>query len=93
LPVNLPALGEGLKLNLAVHGGEEVRLKDTSEVVGMEWKKRDSGAPVFVKPYYTTATRIVGVFFGGVEGTTVTGFSEIDGIFCELGNMVVAYDS
>ncbi len=45
-----------------------------------------------VKPYYTTTTRIVGVFFGGVEGTTITGFSEIDGIFRELGNMEVAYN-
>lgn len=70
-----------------------ILLTDTSEVVGMEHAQKDSGAPVFVKPYYVPNTRIVGIHFGGVEGTTITGFSEIDGIFCELGNMVVAYDS
>jgi len=47
---------------------------------------------VEVKSYYTTATKIVGVSFGGVGGTTITGFSEIDGIFRELGNMEVAYN-
>ncbi|WP_232473328.1 S1 family peptidase [Thermococcus thioreducens] len=64
-----------------------ILITDTSEVVGMEHAGGDSGAPVFVKPYYTPSTRIVGIHFGGVEGTTITGFSEIDGIFRELGNM------
>ncbi|WP_148233442.1 hypothetical protein [Pyrococcus sp. NA2] len=69
-----------------------ILITDTSEVIGMEHTGGDSGAPVFVKPYYTPSTRIVEIHFGGVEGTTITGFSEIDGIFRELGNMEVAYN-
>ncbi|HHI01559.1 MAG TPA: protease [Thermococcus litoralis] len=69
-----------------------ILITDTSEVVGMEHAGGDSGAPVFVKPYYTPSTRVVGIHFGGVNGTTITGFSEIDGIFRELGNMEVAYN-
>ena len=84
--------GHVVKTNKVSILERDILITDTSEVVGMEHARGDSGAPVFVKPYYTPSTRIVGIHFGGVNGTTITGFSEIDGIFRELGNMEVVYN-
>jgi len=73
-----------------------ILITDISEVFNMETAPGDSGAAVLVKPYYVPTTRIVGIIHGistnPDTGTTLTYFSEIDGILEELGNMEVAYD-
>ncbi|MDV3104812.1 S1 family peptidase [Thermococcus waiotapuensis] len=84
------------KTDMIVHiKNTNILITDISEVSGMETAPGDSGAAVLVKPYYVPTTRIVGIVHGisadPDTGTTLTYFSEIDGILKELGNVEVAY--
>ncbi|ALV62165.1 Osmosensitive K+ channel histidine kinase KdpD [Thermococcus sp. 2319x1] len=55
----------------------------------MDSDEGDSGAPVFYKSYYTNDISIVGILNGKYYDGIY--YSEIDGIFSELGNMEVSW--